>query len=171
MDLPKEVQVLVESVEKLPGVAACFCSPKPLSGLGVRELSLPGELGELPQAVIRRTDGGRENEVMLQTEIIFDRSAEAWVSLEFLAWWTKDWGRSGHDIQMRPVALPPKGFQIQLGRTVKFCIEYFLLEPGDSYDKTLKIAQDMGVSIEENYRGYQECFQNPASFTGDVENL
>jgi hypothetical protein len=134
-------------------------------------LSLPGEFGDLPQAVIRRTNGGREKEVMLQAEVILDRSAEAWLSIEFLAWWVRDWGRSGRDIQMRPMALPPKAYEIQLGRTLKFFIEYFVLEEDDSFGKTLEVAAEMGESIAENYRDYRECFEKPAEFTGDVKSI
>ena len=72
---------------------------------------------------------------------------------------------------MRPMALPPKAYEIQLGRTLKFFIEYFVLEDGDSYDKTLAIAEEMGKSIAENFEEYRECFEKPAEFTGDVEGI
>ena len=91
MELPAQVQQLVDAVSALPGVAACFCGPKPLAGIEPSNLSLPGEFGDLPQVAIMRTNGGRDNEVMIQTEVIFDRSPDAWVSLEFLAWWVRDW--------------------------------------------------------------------------------
>lgn len=171
MELPEQVQSIVDAVSALPGVAGCFPSPKPLAEFEVGHLSLPGEFGDLPQAVLRRTDGGRAGEVMLQIEIVFDRSAEAWLSIEFLAWWTRDWGRSGHEIQMRPMALPPKAYDIQLGRMLKFFIEYFVIEPEDSYEQTLKIAGEIGESIASSFDLYRECFENPAEFTGDVENI
>ena len=72
---------------------------------------------------------------------------------------------------MRPMALPPKAFEIQLGRTLKFFIEYFVIEDGDSFDKTLAIAEKMGESIAENFEQYRECFEKPAEFTGDVESI
>lgn len=169
--LPPQVQSLVDAVSALPGVVGCFCRPKGLAQFQPEHLSLPGEFGDLPQAVIRRTNGGREGEVMLQTEVILDRSPGAWLTIEFLAWWARDWGRSGHDIQMRPMALPPKAYEIQLGRTLKFFIEYFAIEEGDSFEKTLAVAEKMGKSIAENYADYRECFENPAEFTGDVESI
>ncbi len=171
MELPPQVQTLVDAISALPGVAGCFCSPKPLEGFDVSDLSLPGEFGDLPQVAIMRTNGGRENEVMIQTEVIFDRSAEAWLSIEFLAWWVRDWARSGREIQMRPTALPPKAYEIQLGRTLKFFIEYFVIEDGEAYENTLEAAGEMGESIASCIELYQECFQNPAEFTGDVENI
>ena len=171
MELPPQVQALVDAISALPGVAGCFCGPKPLAGIEPSHLSLPGEFGDLPQAAIMRTNGGREKEVMIQTEVILDRSPEAWLTLEFLAWWVRDWGRSGHEIQMRPMALPPKAYEIQLGRTLKFFIEYFVIEAGDSYDKTLEVAGEMGESIASSFELYRECFEDPAEFTGDVEGI
>lgn len=171
MELPPQVQKLVDAIGGLPGVAACFCGPKPLMEIEAEHLSLPGEFGDLPQVPIRRTNGGLEGEVMIQTEVIFDRSPEAWLSLEFLAWWVRDWARSGHQIQMRPTALPPKGFEIQLGRTLKFLVEYFVIEPEDSYETTLTTALEMGESIEQNFADYRECFEAPAEFENDVESI
>jgi hypothetical protein len=171
MEFPPQVQSLVGAIAALPGVEGCFCRPKPLAQFEVSHLSLPGEFGDLPQAIILRTKGGRENEVMIQIEVILDRSPGAWLSIEFLAWWVRDWGRSGHEIQMRPMALPPKAYEIQLGRTLKFFIEYFVIEGGDSYDKTLAIAKKMAESIAVNFEQYRECFENPAEFKGDVESI
>lgn len=108
---------------------------------------------------------------MIQTEVFLDRSPGAWLSLEFLAWWVRDWGRSGHEIQMRPMALPPKAFDVQLGRTLKFFIEYFVIDDGDSFEKTLAIVAEMGESIAENFAIYRECFEKPAQLTGDVEHI
>ena len=70
MSLPPQVQSLVDAVSALPGVAGCFCRPRSLAQFDSSHLSLPGEFGDLPQAIIRRTNGGRENEVMLQVEVI-----------------------------------------------------------------------------------------------------
>lgn len=171
MDLPTQVQTLVSAISDLPGVAACFCGPKQLEGVDARCLSFPGEFGDLPQVAILRTDGGLENEVMIQTEVIFERNSDAWISLEFLAWWVRDWARSGHQIQMRPTALPPKAYEIQLGRMLKFFIEYFLIDPSESYERTLEVAQEMGESITDARKSYSDCFANPAKFEGDVENM
>lgn len=171
MNLPPQVQALVDSISLLPGVAACFCGPKALAEIELSHLSLPAEFGNLPQAAIIRTNGGRENEVLIQTEVIFDRSPEAWLSIEFLAWWVRDWGRSGHEIQMRPMALPPRGFEIQLGRTLKFFIEYFVIETGERFERTLEVVDEMAKDIASNFEDYRECFEHPAEFTGDVEGI
>ena len=120
MDLPPQVQKLVDAITQLPGVAGCFCGPKPLEGFDPSHLSLPGEFADMPQVVIRRTSGGLKGEVMIQTEVILDRSPEAWLTLEFLSWWVRDWARGGEQIQMRSTALPPKAYEIQLGELSSF---------------------------------------------------
>lgn len=171
MELPPQVQSLVDSISALPGVAGCFCGPKPLSGIDPEHLSLPGEFGDLPQVAILRSGGGGDAEVLIQTEVIFDRSPGAWLSIEFLAWWVRDWARSGRSIQMRPMALPPKAFEVQLGRTLKFFIEYFVIEESDGFDQTLKAVGEMAEDIATSFDLYKECFEHPAEFTGDVEAI
>lgn len=171
MDYPPQVQSLIDAISALPGIAGCFCGPVPLEGTEVDHLSLPGEFGDLPQVAIMRTDGGRPREVMVRIEVVFDRTSDGWLSLEFLAWWVRDWARSGHQIQMRPTAMPPKAHTIQLGRMLKFFIEYFLVEESDTYDNTLSVVEEMAESIRSSLETYRECFENSAEFTGDVENI
>lgn len=162
MQIPSEVQLLLDAVTELPGVAKCDCNPRPLGSLEVQHLSLPGEFGDLPHATLRRTDGGLEGEVMVQVEVVLDRSPSAWLTLEFLAWWTRDWGRSGQRIQMRPVALPPKGHEIQLGRTLRFLIENFVIEESDTFETSLGVVRKMAESITSNFEDYRDCFDRPA---------
>jgi hypothetical protein len=33
LELPPQVQALVDAITALPGVAGCFCGPKPLAGI------------------------------------------------------------------------------------------------------------------------------------------
>ena len=58
MDLPPQVQNLIDAISALPGVAGCFCTPQPLDEIDVDMLSLPGDFGSLPQAALIRTQGG-----------------------------------------------------------------------------------------------------------------
>jgi hypothetical protein len=41
VELPPQVQLLVDAVSALPGVAGCFCSPKGLADVRLDDLSLP----------------------------------------------------------------------------------------------------------------------------------
>lgn len=171
MSYPKQVEDWLAAISELPGVVACFCSPKKLDQIALEDLSLPGEYGDLPQAAMLRTKGGLPGEVLIQTEVILDRSSEAWLSIEFLAWWVRDWARSGHTIQLRPVALPPRGYEIQLGRTLKFMLEYFQIEEGAGFESTLKRITEMTESLLQSREQYRDCFETPAEFTGEVEDI
>ncbi|CAH8711242.1 hypothetical protein M5W83_14540 [Paenibacillus thiaminolyticus] len=53
-------------------------------------------------------EGGLENEVLIQFEFAIDQSVEGLQSLEFLAWFVRDYARGGKKIQLRPFALPPE---------------------------------------------------------------
>ncbi len=71
---------------------------------------------------------------------------------------------------MRPMALPRRLTRLAWAHSQVF-LEYFVIEEGDSYDKTLAIVAEMGESIAESFEQYQECFENPAVFKGDVEGV
>jgi hypothetical protein len=88
--------------------------------------SFPGEFGDLPHALLRRTGCGLENEAWANTEFELSRDELGWPTLEFLAWWVRDLSRSGEQIQLRPMALPPKAYEVQLGRTLKFILDHFV---------------------------------------------
>ena len=46
MQYPPQVQTLIDAITALPGIAGCFCGPKPLENVEVDQLSLPGEFGD-----------------------------------------------------------------------------------------------------------------------------
>src|SRR5580698_6550159 len=125
--LPEPVQRFTSTILKLPGVREASVTLRSLEGLDERTLSFPGEFADLPHAAIRRTPGGLPGEFLVTAEILFTQDYTGWIALEFLAWWVRDLSRSGHVVQMRPLALPPVAYGTQLGRTLKFAIEFFLV--------------------------------------------
>lgn len=161
---PQEVLKLMALLEGLPGVREALVIPKSLDGVSPSDLSLPGEFGDLPQVAIMRTDGGRTGETLICCQLHFDRSADAMLTIEFLAWWVRDWARSGHMIQMRANALPPRAHEIQFGRTLNFLIEYFLINEGDDNSKLLETVGEMAESLESSIAEYEDCFDNPVDF-------
>ena len=161
-ELPPPVQRLMDVIHNLPGVLDVGIYPKSLDGTEVSDLSLPGEFGDLPQVAIMRTEGGRPNEQMVIVDISFQRTAEAWLTLEFLSWWVRDSARSGDEIQLRCTALPPKAYEIQLGRTLKILIEHFFVDESEDWSKGLAIVQEMAESIQFSFELYAECFESPA---------
>jgi len=128
---PPEVEAFHAALKRLNGIEEVDTGLQSLEQLGPDTYSLPGELGDLPHALLRRTNGGLANEAWANTEITLTRDETGWLTLEFLAWWVRDQSRGGELIQMRPMALPPKGFDVQLGRTLKFIIDHIAICPDD----------------------------------------
>jgi hypothetical protein len=126
-EYPDEVEAFHSELRMLPGVVAVDTGVEELSQFPLDSFSLPGVMGDLPHSLLRRTGGGLPDEAWAHTEIVFDRSTEAWLSLEFLAWWVRDQSRGGDEIQLRPVALPPRVHETQLGQTLKFVIDHFAI--------------------------------------------
>jgi hypothetical protein len=122
---PKQVQAFHKALQRLGAVREVTTGFKRLADLGPDTYSLPGEFGDTPHALLRRTGGGLEDEFWANTEFELSRDEAGWLTLEFLAWWVRDLSRSGGQVQMRPMALPPKGYEVQLGRTLKFIIDHF----------------------------------------------
>lgn len=159
---PEEVHRLNEVLESLPGMISAFTEPVLLDGMEVSNLSLPGEFGDLPQVAIMRTEGGLDNEMMIRCCLHFERTEASFLTIEFLSWWVRDWARSGHMIQMRTRALPPRTDHVQLGATLRFFIEYFHTRDTDEVSESLNIVDEMANSIASNFEDYADCFDSPA---------
>src|SRR4029079_18025840 len=105
--LPKEVAAFHAAMGRLVAVADVTTGLKALADFPPETYSLPAEFGDLPHALLRRTEGGLEDEAWANTEFTVSRDEAGWLTLEFLAWWVRDSSRGGEQIQMRPMALPP----------------------------------------------------------------
>lgn len=161
MPEPIEIHRLTQAIRGLPGVRAARLGVRNLAGITERELSLPGEFGDLPHLAIRRTHGGLSDEVLVSAVVWFEQDFRGWVALEFLAWWARDLSRGGQAVQMRPLALPPVGYGTQLGRTLKFVLEFFFINQGDSLSPVLKKLGDLAESLEESRRTYAKVIDHP----------
>jgi len=140
-DAQERVQAFYDAIEHLPGVRSVEMQILQLDSFSVAELQQPGEMQTLPQVLLRRTQGGLPGERLISTEIVFDQTHDGWISLEFLAWWVQDLARTGVNIQLRPLAEAPRGIGLQLGRTLKFVLEIFLIEPDSDDDFTKELDQ------------------------------
>src|SRR5436190_2225918 len=126
---PKQVEAFHKALRRLVAVREVCTGLKWLKDHPPSTYSLPAEFGDLPHALLRRTDGGLKNEAWANTEFTLTRDEAGWLTLEFLAWWVRDQSRSGEQIQLRPMALPPVGYEVQLGTTLKFIIDHFAICP------------------------------------------
>ncbi|MEO0868535.1 MAG: hypothetical protein AAFY17_08815 [Cyanobacteria bacterium J06642_11] len=121
---------------------------KQLDRISLEEYSLPGAMGDLPHALLRRTEGGLSNEAWANTDVILSYDRAGWLILEFLSWWVRDESRGGEQIQMRPQALPPQADgQIQLGQTLKFVMDHFCCLPDRTPAPMLDLLEMRGESL------------------------
>src|SRR5262245_48092604 len=116
--LPRQVEAFHQALQRLVAVREVTTGLKDLSSYTPDNYSFAGEFGDLPHGLLRRTGGGLANEAWAYTEFELSRDEPGWLTLEFLAWWVRDLSRSGQQIQLRPMALPPKAYEVQLGRTL-----------------------------------------------------
>lgn len=160
-DLPAPVQRLYDVFDALPGVAEVELTLQPLDELSDEILDLPGESGDLPHLLLRRGPGvGQPGEQLVSLGLTFTADAEGWVALEFLAWWVRDESRGGQPVQMRPLALPPVGYGLQLGRTLHFVIEW-LLPHTDGSDVIPDTIDQAAESLAEAIEQYQAAIDAP----------
>lgn len=156
VDEPSEVKTLRQVIMRLPGVLEVGVSPTSLVGLDVRLLSL-ADLADLPIGAIRRTMGGLPGESVIQVWLSMDRTEEAWVSLEFLAWCVRDESRGGSAAQMRVLGLPPRvADHVQIGSTLAFVIEWFIVHPKGDAGSLLGHIREEGERISLLIDLYQD---------------
>ena len=156
MSYPKEIEQLHSILENLPGVINICSGIDDLTNFKNDFLSFV-DFGHLPHATIRRTNGGLQNETLVQVEFELNKKVnESWKSLEFLSWWVRDLARAGENIQLRPFALPPQaGDDIQLGRTLKFQIDIFINNTNELEDVLVKI-EEYGKSLHDTIEIYKD---------------
>src|SRR5262245_9942270 len=154
--LPKQVEALHAAMRRLVAVREVTTGLKDLCSYMPDTYSFPGEFGDLPHALLRRTGGGLADEAWAHTEFELSRDEAGWLTLEFLAWWVRDLSRSGQQIQLRPMALPPKAYEVQLGRTLNFIIDHFVICPGDSNEAALEMMQDRAESLNGSIDSYAD---------------
>jgi len=146
-EYPPQVQAFLDALACLPGVTSVSAGIESLDGLSVENLSLV-DLGHLPHAALRRTNGGLDNEALVQFAFRLEPSAAGWRSLEFLAWAVRDMARTGNMVQLCPFALPPKaGPIVQLGQSLRFHIDLFCQDVGDDLNPVFEMVQRMGTFL------------------------
>lgn len=164
---PPQVEVLHAALSRLVAVGEISTGLKNLATYDPGTYSFPGEFGDLPHALLRRTEGGLPDEMWAHTEFELTRNEAGWLTLEFLAWWVRDLSRSERQVQLRPMALPPRAYEIQLGRTLQFIIDHFVVCPGDGIAPMLDELQNRGESLSGNIDDYAEVLGPFVRSAGD----
>jgi hypothetical protein len=144
---PPQVEASHEAMRRLVAVGEVTAGPGDLAKPGPETCSFPVEFGDLPHALLRRTEGGPTEERWANTEFGLSRDEAGWLTLEFLAWWVRDLSRAGEQFPMRPLALPPETYEVQFGRTLEFIIDRFIHCPGGELTPALERLQDPAESL------------------------
>ena len=145
---PKEIELFQKTLESLKGIENVCSGIDNLEGVKASQL---GNLAfsHFPIATLLRTNGGLQDEVMLQFEFTIDRSNESLISLEFLSWFFRDRARGGVPVQLRAFALPPKvSDRFQIGETLKFHIDFFIQNAPETLQPILDKISDLNASLE-----------------------
>jgi hypothetical protein len=153
--MPPEIQALIALLLSLPGIEDAEAKHTPLEEFDTAQLSLVS-FGDLPHAVLLRTNGGLRGEALGQ--IFFDLKPElkSWRTLEFLSWQVRDCSRTGKRIQIRSRGLPPYiGDRIQLGTTLRFILEFFVDGLDDNPQRLLSEIADFTKSLQTSLSAYQ----------------
>lgn len=154
-DYPNQVKSFHQALYRLRGVVEVNTGLKLLDKVPVDSYSIPGKMGDLPHALLRRTQGGLTNEAWANTDVILSYDRAGWLTLEFLSWWVRDQSCSGEQIQIRSQALTPLvGEEIQLGHTLKFVIDHFCLLPDQRPEPMLALLEVRGQALNTAIETY-----------------
>ncbi len=147
-DYPKQVTCFHDALYRFRGVLDVNTGLKALDKISLEDYPLPGKIGDLPHALLRRTNGGLPHEAWANTDVILSYNRAGWLTLEFLAWWVREQSRHGEQIQIRPQALSPlAGEEIQLGQTLKFVVDHFCVLSDNSPEAMLMLLASRGYSL------------------------
>ena len=158
-DAPPEVVRLIAALTAIPGVTQAQLDNTYLPEVAVSDLSLPGPYADLPIAALRRSNGALENELLLSLEFRIQRNEAGLRAVEFLSWWVRDQSRGGENMQIRSIGLPPMvaGDQ-QLGRTLRFTIDWFYADPSQDMANVLSAVGGKALALELATNMYKDAF-------------
>jgi hypothetical protein len=156
---PPEVTALHHAMRRFRAIVSVDTGVKRLSDYPPTTYSFPHEFGDLPHCLLRRTEGGLPDEAWVYTEFALAPSEAGWLTLEFLAWWVRDSSRSGDQIQMRPMALPPMAPHVQIGSTLKFIIDQFFIVPNGDLSSALCRVKKRADELEGEFDDYAEVLR------------
>lgn len=162
-DVPKQVTEFERALLSVPGIAFAeinHCNHSKNNVLFFKEHSYPAEFADLPIAMLNRTLGNLENEVLVFVNFGILRNELGLRGLEFLSWWARDLSRSGRNIQIRSIGLPPSiGNEIQLGTTLRFHFEAYLICESETMEPIFSQLEELTKSLKGNLEYYGNSFK------------
>jgi hypothetical protein len=150
---PEPVATFHSVLRRFRAIRAVDTGLKSLEQYPPQTYSLPHEFGDLPHALLRRTNGALSDEFWAHTEVRLTSDAAGWRTLEFIAWWIRDLSRSGTMIQLRPMALPPQDSD---EGTLKFIIDHLVQCPNEDVGPMLRQFEQRSDELQSSISLYRE---------------
>jgi hypothetical protein len=146
-ECPDEIENFNQTLLRLKGIKDVRNTIDDVEDITGKDLSR-SDLSHLPIATLLRTNGGMEDESIVQFEFAITNTQEGLISLEFLSWFVKDQAKGGVKIQLRTLAFPPETpTGRQLGKTLRFHIDFFITGVHETLDPVLKEIKKLNESL------------------------
>ncbi|EOE6383443.1 hypothetical protein ACPF4K_003402, partial [Vibrio cholerae] len=161
-DMPSEVVALKKAFQAIPGIRTAEVGKHHYSKediVTLNEIYFPREYADLPISMYRRSGGNLNNEILINVVFEIQKDALGLQALEFLSWWVRDLSRSGDNVQIRTIGLPPiVGDTVQLGNTLSFWFEAYIVTERDDIGLVLIEISDLAQSLNSSYNLYKSAF-------------
>lgn len=162
--IPAEISNLEKAFRSVSGVSEVAIGKHYYSKNDINKLSevyFGGEYADLPIAMLRRSSGNLDKELLINVEFTIESNSQGLHALEFLSWWARDLSRSGDNVQIRSIGLPPMvGDNVQLGSTLKFWFETYIITEKEDRALVLAKISELEESLEDNLKLYKSAFKN-----------
>lgn len=160
---PKEVVDLEAAFKAIPGITGVSVSKHHFSEeeiASLKEVYFGGTYADLPIAMYKRSGGNLKNEILVFVEFTIEKNEKGLDALEYLSWWTRDLSRSGDNVQIRSIGLPPiVGDNTQLGSTLKFWFEAYIVTEKEEMSLVLAKVGELASSLESANKLYASVFK------------
>ncbi len=162
MSMPEEILRMESVFNSIPGISDVYIGNQNFTKEEFEEIAniyFPGVYADLPIALLKRTGGNLDKELLVNVEFRIDSTTTGLKALEFLSWWVRDLARSGENLQIRTIGLPPKhGDVVQLGETLRFWLEAYIVTEEEDIQLVLNEISRLADSLKENLVDYQDAF-------------
>ncbi|MGH1421177.1 MAG: hypothetical protein ACRBEQ_05120 [Hyphomonas sp.] len=162
-DMPGEVVALENAFRAVPGIYDVSVGKNILTADDIQaidKLSFGGVYADLPIAMLRRSKGNLENEILINVEFRIEKNVNGLKALEFLSWHVRDSSRSGENLQIRSIGLPPQGNEhVQLGHTLRFWFEAYIVTESEEMSAVLVRISELAGDLNENFLSHKYLFE------------
>lgn len=160
--IPNEISNFEKVFKSIPGIEQVEIEKHFYSEEDVKELDktyFGGIYADLPIAMLRRSGGNIDKELLIVVQFTIGANKQGLNALEFLSWWVRDHSRSGDNIQIRSIGLPPiANNSIQLGKTLKFWLEIYIVVEQEDINLVLSKVSNLSESLQTNIKTYKDAF-------------